>query len=258
MPITNMNDGVSHFGLELSRGNVAGMSVERIHGHNPDLDTGVEEDMWEAGGFLTYLTGAETMEIASSDANDTSAGTGARTVLVKGLLSTYVEAEETVIMNGVTDVQTSNSYLRIEHLEVVTAGSGRTNAGNITATATSAATIQAEMDAGESLSQDAHYTVPLNKTAYITQIEFNAVKIVGGASPEIEFKVLTRAVGSSVDAPWVQIYDKILDTSVSDELDVYLPFYDMELEKTDIRITGTSTADNVEARCRLYLILVDD
>jgi len=72
--------------------------------------------------------------ISSSNANDTSAGTGARTVKI-----TYLDATgagpftETVTLNGTTPVNTvATDICYIESIEVLTVGSGNSNAGTIT------------------------------------------------------------------------------------------------------------------------------
>lgn len=50
-------------------------------GNNPDVDSAaVPEDIWSGGGAYPWMTGATSLEIVSSSANDTAAGTGARTV----------------------------------------------------------------------------------------------------------------------------------------------------------------------------------
>lgn len=82
----------------------------------------------------TEPSAAAQRSFASSSANDTAAGTGARTVEV-----TYFDNscagpfDETVTLNGVTAVATVNSDIRfIEKLIVTSFGSGNSNAGTIT------------------------------------------------------------------------------------------------------------------------------
>lgn len=77
-----------------------------------------------------------TFYVASSSANDTSAGTGARTVFIRGLLETssgiYEEGSETITLNGQTSVATANSnWFRVNLMFVLTAGTGTRNAGAI-------------------------------------------------------------------------------------------------------------------------------
>ena len=93
--------------------------------------TNVEETIWTEGGIYVYPTSAEAVYISSTDANDTSAGTGARTVKVFGLDANWELQEETVILNGQTQVRVGASltWIRIFRAFVVTVGSGGTAAG---------------------------------------------------------------------------------------------------------------------------------
>src|SRR5210317_2657610 len=89
------------------------------------------ETIWQQGGLYSYPPSASTTTVSSSNANDTSAGTGARTVQIVGLDGDYNEISETIILNGQTAVTTTNSFLRVNRGVVLTAGSGGVNAGII-------------------------------------------------------------------------------------------------------------------------------
>lgn len=111
---------------------------------------------------------------ASSSANDRLASTGARTVKV-----TYYDASmngpftETVTLNGATAVATvATNICFVESMEVVTAGSGGTNAGVITlyTNTTGGAGAIASIATGIGLMQYAHRYVPPGRAIYITQM----------------------------------------------------------------------------------------
>lgn len=70
---------------------------------------------------------ASQMRIASSSTLDTLVGTGAQLVLIQGLDTNLVFSQEIVAMNGQTPTTTSNSYLRINNMFVISAG----NAGGV-------------------------------------------------------------------------------------------------------------------------------
>ena len=248
--------GLNDFFLEVAKGNVDGHSIVIIRGHNPDIDSATSEDIWEAGGTLSRLTSAETMDIVSSSSNDDGSpgGTGARTVVIAGCDGTGAAVTETITMNGTTGVTTANSYLRVNSMTVATAGSDDTNDGNITATASTAATVQCEMDAGEGLSMNSHYCVPLNKTGYIYKVELNAAKTSGGGQPVIEFKGYAQPTG----AARLQLFDKKLDTALSDELDIPIPLPSAMAAQTDIWLHADTDTNNTEVRTRMYILLVDD
>lgn len=81
----------------------------------------------------------------SDSVNDTAAGTGARTVFISGLDSNYDVISETVTLNGTSAVQTVRSYLRVNSFLIMSAGSGKTNAGSITLRVTGGGSTQALM-----------------------------------------------------------------------------------------------------------------
>lgn len=155
--------------LDIARGKFSALAAVNKFGRNPDIDNAADEDIWDGGGDWVAPTAARTHDIVSTDANDTSAGTGARTVRIYGL-QTWATAESTedVTLNGTTNVATANSYVIIHRMQVLTVGSGGTNAGNITATAQTDATVTAQLTAGEGQTLMAVYGIPSGITAYGT------------------------------------------------------------------------------------------
>jgi hypothetical protein len=111
------------------------------------------------------------MEISSSSASDTAAGTGARTVTIYGLDGNYNQINETVSLNGQTAVNTTNSFLRVLHMTVNTAGSGGAAAGTIYA-GTGAVTTGKPANVYAAYTADGGstacvYTVPAGYTGYV-------------------------------------------------------------------------------------------
>ncbi len=125
----------------------------------------------------TEQTSNAQRSIASSSANDTAAGTGARTVKI-----TYYSVSagvitgpfyETVTLNGTSYVNTvSTTIAFIEKIEVLTVGSGLTNAGILTlkaATAGGGATI-ATVAAGDGQTFLGHHYVASGRIMYLTGV----------------------------------------------------------------------------------------
>lgn len=162
----------SDFLLEVLKGNVPGHHLEHVHGHSANIGTTVQ-DLWPSATKLVYLSSAEQMNIVSTSAADASAGTGARTVEVLGLDGNFVKQRETITMNGLTDVLTTKSFIRVEQILVLTVGSGLENAGDITATADSAGTLQEFMEISLNHSLSAHYTSPAGIWAVFAAYELN-------------------------------------------------------------------------------------
>ncbi len=104
-----------------------------LSGRNPGI-AATEEDIADYSGatVATWAFAAATLlEIASSNVNDTSAGTGARTIRIYGLDANYNYQTEDITLNGQTPVVSTKQFLRVWGAEVLTAGSGGVNAGNI-------------------------------------------------------------------------------------------------------------------------------
>lgn len=161
----------TNFSLEVAKGNVTKHGLITKFGFNSDVDTGsTPEDIWNTGGAYVAPTTARVHAIVSSSANDTSAGTGARTVLLFGVDATYTRITETVTLNGTTPVNTVNSWLHIHLIQCRTVGSGGVNAGTITATAATDATVTISVEASQGQSASSVYLVPLGYTAYIMRL----------------------------------------------------------------------------------------
>ncbi len=121
-----------------------------LTGRNPAAPTASLGDIWgypsiAAGQQVRVLPAAGfTLALISDSAADTAAGTGARTVQVNYLDANYLPHTAIFTLNGQTAVASATSIdggaggavtaLRINGLEVITTGTGLTNAGNIYAT----------------------------------------------------------------------------------------------------------------------------
>ena len=156
------------FELQVARGQIAGHSVIQIFGYNADLDTS-EESIWPDGGTVPHPTVASVLDIVSTSTDDdgSPAGTGARTVFIEGLNTTYEVVSETVTLNGTTNVQTVNSYMYVNQFYVATVGSGGANAGEITAKV--GATLYDIIAIGYNNRTTAHYCVPAGYTGYLAE-----------------------------------------------------------------------------------------
>jgi hypothetical protein len=149
-------------------GRVAGYSRIAVYGHTPTPTA--NSDVWEGAGLYPFQAAATKLEILSSSASDTAAGTGARTMMVAGLDTNFNPVSEVITLAGVTPVQSVNSYLRVNGLNVVTAGSGGQNAGDITLRVTGAGATQAIARALYGYAKQAIYTVPTGFSLLVTDV----------------------------------------------------------------------------------------
>lgn len=106
-----------------------------INGHlicgSNDAVTTSYADVWKQNIVRTDPTTAVQLGMSSGNAADAAAGTGARTVKVVGLDANYRVIDETFTLNGQTKVVGTKYFLRVNYAEVLTAGSGGVNAGEV-------------------------------------------------------------------------------------------------------------------------------
>ena len=189
-----------HTDLAISRGHSQGYRTLYKFGYNPDVDT-QEETVWGNAGDYIWLDSAVTMFISSTSANDSGTGIGARTILIQGLDEDYNEIEETITLNGQTQVATQLSYLRVYRSFVTLAGSNEGTSGVIYIGSSGAtggvpnSSVYASISVGNQ-TQIAAYTVPAGYTLYIDEINFTAA--VSQAQKLVHCKFNSRDYESNV------------------------------------------------------------
>jgi len=238
------------FELQVSRGQITGHDIEFISGIGTSVGTSITT-LWSENTVYTYLSTAAVMKISSSNANDAAAGTGARTVTIYGLDANYDQINETVTLNGQTAVNTTNSFLRVFHLAVVTAGSGGAAAGTIyagtgTVTAGVPAVIYGVYTAGNGATA-CIWTVPAGYTAFITNYSAgygNTVTAYGTAFLSIR--------------PFGSVFDTVSQVRVSNGSQGWITFnYPIAVEeKSDIEIRANSTTASANVVAEFQLVYI--
>ena len=231
------------FNLQVARGQIAYHESIYKFGNNPEVADSVET-VWPQGGLYSYLSAATVLKVSSSSTNDTSAGTGARTVELFGLDGDYNEISEVVTLSGQTEVNTTQSYLRINRMIVRSAGSGGANAGIIyagTGTVTTGvpANIYATIN-GDGTNQTlmALWTIPAGYTGYLMQY------VVSNGTTSNTPAVCTLLL---VARPYGEVFQtkdiKSLTTGMHIENSLVIP---VEFaEKTDIEVRAISSSASV-------------
>lgn len=236
------------FFMGIATGNVAGFKHVHTFWENPDVWT-AWETIWDQGGVYAYPTTAGVLSVSSTNANDTAAGTGARTVLITGLDENYNDVTESIILNGLTGVNTTKQFIRVFKVRVTTAGSGATAAGDIyvwTGTITSGipATVYATIKNGNNNTLMGCYTVPAGYTWFLRLWKTSAPS---GKSADVKF--LTRPIWSVF--------------GVSHSLSLYQNNYDYPFfvpvpmpEKTDLEVRALSSASGTKITLAFDVILI--
>ena len=165
---------------DIAEGNIAGHTAFFRFGHNEDVAAALET-VWHGSNLRPYLASAERLQITSDDVDDDGdpVGDGARTVTIIGLDGNYDMLEETVTMNGVGNVLTDASFLRVCSLVTATAGATGANEGTITASNNADTAVLAMMTPGENMSHSACLTVPDGYAAYIVQFTMGEASTKG-------------------------------------------------------------------------------
>lgn len=158
-------------------GKVATLSHINKYGRTTNADTGVETDVWDRANaghnqpIWLAPTAARVHAIVSTDTDDADGGDGARTLRIFGLTDwDSVEVSEDIVLNGTTPVNTTNSYVIIHRMLILTCGvnvNNSPNLGTITATAATDSTVTAQMEPNAGQTQMAIYGVPSVQRAYL-------------------------------------------------------------------------------------------
>ena len=161
----------------VAEGNITGHTPGSKIGYNDNIGTS-QETMWSYSSEYVWITTPGQVEVLSSDANDTAAGTGARTVRVDYLKSDYTEGTVDLTLNGITTVPSGASHadiFRINSFRVMTTGTNNAPVGNLTLRQATGGLYVSYIRAGKTRARSCFYTVPHGKTLFITSIAFSAV-----------------------------------------------------------------------------------
>ena len=227
------------FDLQVVRGQVDGHTAVIVSGFNATVGTSYET-IWSESTVYAYPASASVMKISSSDAHDPAAGTGARTVTIYGLDGSYNQISETVSLSGQTAVNTTNSYLRVFHLLVNTAGSGGAAAGTIyagvgTVTTGKPATVYGVYTADGGATA-CIYTVPAGYTGYV----FDFLSSAGSTSANAYSSI------GLYGRPLGGVFDNVIQGRCGNGSAFNIPLnYPLAFtEKTDIEVRASATSSS--------------
>lgn len=232
----------------IAKGDVEGHTALYKFGSNADIGTN-EETIWEEGGLynwdaLPYLLGGGALVgIASTSANDTSNGTGARTCTIYGLGSHVGEANlisETITLNGQNKVVSANSYQRVNRVVINTAGSSGKNEGIVyvgTGNFTTGVPDYkwASIGIGDNQTLMAIWTVPQGKTFYMT-----AFTATTNSNKGLLVRMYAKPFGSVFQ---IKNESFMYSTGIREQFTVPLKFE--ELTDIDCRAKGVATGAGV-------------
>ncbi len=199
--------------LDYARKHIPGGRSFFFFGKNDALQNGVFEDVWNGGGDIQWQTVAAKIKVQSTNAADTSDGSGLRSVEIHGLSATGVDQKEVLALNGVTAVESALTYIRVNLVHNEEVGTyGGSHEGDIEVRVTnvtfSSGALLASMTGQEGSvnvssqygigeAQNGFTSIPLGKVAYITRIE-----VIPNASKPITIILYERDGLLTVSAPF--------------------------------------------------------
>jgi len=239
--------------LEISKDNVPGHW--RIHkfGHNEALSTALET-IWSGSNIYTYPAAAITMNLTSTDADDTMGGNGAWGVTVYGLDGNYNMINETMQLNGQNPIPTTLKYLRVYRVFTRQAGVTGFNEGIIyLGTGASAAGVPtnkyAIIDQNYGQTMMTQFTIPNGYTGYLTRFTISSWT----ANKNFESYLRIRWIGES----WRRIEENNVVAGTSSLTVPYTPPLPIQA-KTDIEFIGKVDVAGGVTEINYDLILVKD
>ena len=163
------------FNLNVARGLETGMTSVHKFGANFDIDTGTTpETIWSFGGEYPWFhwdsddSRAQTVWVVSTDNADQG------NIKIEGLDSDFLYQEEVISLTGTTASSSVSKYSRISRMQYSPA-TNRFNVGQIEGRVDGATghTI-AHIPIGYSQTLMGLYTIPSNKTGYLTDFEIGS------------------------------------------------------------------------------------
>jgi hypothetical protein len=248
------------YGLEIARGNIAGLKGILIPGRKDGITTSGFQDLTETGNTVLPRPAGVNIEIISTDTDDDGdiggppEGTGIQTVEIEYLDSNGDEASAGFTLNGTTAVNIGTAVYDIQWMHATAVGTGGVAAGDIKIRdVSSGAIIYEQISAGGNQSLSARYKVPNGKTAYITGWHASAVaqKIVFKLRADVDRA--TRQIQSGV----FNFQDAlILEKVASGQVPFWVPLKCPEL--STIKVGALSFVGNGDGGCQFEMVLVDN
>lgn len=246
---------LNDYKMQIAEGAYSTRTVWNKFGYNTDVDSGAPEIIAAQGGSIAIMTTGDTLDVVSTSANDTLAGTGARVILITGIDQDANVVEETVVMNGTSTVTTTNQFLGVNRAVVVSSGTDQSNDGNITLTDTGGTVgIQGYLPSGTSVTEQCIFHTPIGHSFLTSWLWINALKTSGGSSPKIRIKGISY---SRVTDTFYDVFNGRIDTGVENIKPVAPGEFFVIGGREVLYFTAETDTNNTEVTCRFSGTLCD-
>ncbi len=233
--------------IAIPESSIFGFSNVHVNGYNDDVDSAAAEDIITSGNTYTFITTTATLFLSSSVTTDTG-----QTINITYLDANWNQLTTNVLTNGRTPVELPtasrvnladyNDTISLVGDVVIYSTSTLSNGVPDDTTA-----IKSKIIASDNVSQNAIYSVPLGKTAYLKNWH---------VSSDDDYTVIIWA--REFGTVW-QVKDRIKTTEAAPRpaafgYDNYISF----AAKSDIRFEVTVADDNTVVACHFELVIIDD
>ena len=225
------------WGIGIQRGNYPNITGWEASGYLPDVGS-TYETVWDGGGIYAYPSSATTMTATSQDS--TPANDNGVEVIIVGLDANYEELTETITLAGSGTATTQGEFLRINRAYV---NNGQAPGDDIDIT--SGVTTYAKITYPYNTTQQAIYTVPKHKRAYLAYASISLEK-----QKEVVAKLMSRRENG------VFVTGGLIGTTGSYQREWVIP--PVFTEKTDIEIRALAGATTIISASMQFLVEVDD
>ncbi len=243
---------------EVTLGLYTGATSWTKFGYRGDLDTADGSALITAANQswddVEVLQTAETFTITYTNTSDGVGQDGALTLNFQYIDADGAAATATHTLGATGTDVTSFTGLGINRLSVASSGVTDANGAAITVVSTTTGGYHAYIPAGESVTQQALFHVPVNNMALMKMVFLNINKIVG-SSPVVTVK---GWVHNRISDTKYEIFRYIMDTAVENSVTLVEPV-NFRLNASDIVYfeAATDTNNTTVCNCRFNLNLYD-
>jgi len=183
----------TEYKYEVAMGKRQGRATVNKFGFNNDTDTATPEIVASFGGAFDpntdIITTAQTFTIAYNNTTDGLGQTGALSLLFTYLDADFLEVQAVHVLGNTGSDITAFSGLGINRVVVISNGGAGWNVNDITVTATTDTTTQAQVPALTSVTQQCLYHSQIGCNVLLDYLKVTALKITGGgSSPEVAIR----------------------------------------------------------------------
>jgi len=253
-------NAVGNYALQVSKGEVDGTTFVNKFGRNTDVASGAEEEIWD--GSVAYSFPATALITSVSQTTDQAAMRGAN-IEIQGLNAAWELIVQTIALDA-TDTTTPIVFTAATDAVLGTTGVAmlRVFRMKVLADVVSTSTIRvhnvgetvdyAIIGTGNNQTQMAIFTVPANKTAYMTNYYAHHNPTTGQQFTSNPIKLWARDNANSYERQIKHVTGLVVDGFYQHTFEPYPKF----TEKTDVYLTSfpVGGAADISAGFDLYLV----